>query len=678
METFALRQPAKSAKTAQSQNGDEEKPVVIAGLRVLLIAIAVWAVTVPAQAEDLTDADRTAAVAAIGAARGGDWGQAYAAAARSTNPLPTKIVRWLDYTRSSVTGRFADLAAFIEQNPDWPGQKILRKQAELALASETDDTAAGWFKRFPPLSAVGKARAAALALARGDAAGLAALRQAWIDGDFNAGDERDFLARYGSNIRPEDNVKRLDRLLWDRQGEAARRMLPLAPSDYRAEAVARLALYDRTGNANALLAQVPEALRSDPGLVFDIVHWERHNDQNDAAAQLLLAHPDNPVRPDAWAGERETVARRLLAAGNADLAYRIVQQSTLSDAAAYSDAEFLSGYIALRFMKNPTLAFEHFSRVLARATTPWGKSRAAYWSGRAAAEGGKPQLATKWYTAGAENMVTFYGQLAAHQLGNDAPPHPLPEPHPTAAELTEFNARPLVVAAGLFAAARDRDHVKTFLLQAADQAKKPIDFSMVASFAEQHGRVDVAISVARRSIDAGMPLMIHGYPVTALPPGGNAEHALLFAIVRTESAFDQEAMSGVGARGLMQLMPGTAQLIAKQQQLPYSLDRLTSDGVYNITLGRAYVEKLLDDFGGSYALAIAGYNAGPGRVRQWLHDYGDPRGRDIQMVDWIESIPFTETRLYVQRVLESVQIYRGQNSGTGNTAAFSLAADLAR
>jgi soluble lytic murein transglycosylase len=170
--------------------------------------------------------------------------------------------------------------------------------------------------------------------------------------------------------------------------------------------------------------------------------------------------------------------------------------------------------------------------------------------------------------------------------------------------------------------------------------------------------------------------MIHGYPVTALPPGSTPEPALLLAIVRTESAFDQEAVSGAGARGLMQLMPGTAALIARQQQLPYSPERLTSDGVYNITLGRAYIEKLLEDFGGSYPLAIAAYNAGPGRVRQWLHDYGDPRGRQIEMVDWIEAIPFTETRLYVQRVLESVQIYRGQN--TANPAAFSLAADLAR
>jgi soluble lytic murein transglycosylase len=645
--------------------------------RLLLIVAALLAGLGPVHAEDLSETDRAAGLAAIAAARTGDWSQAYTAAGRSANPLPLKIARWLDYTRSNVAGRFSDIAQFIQQNPDWPSQKILRRRAEEALGDESDDVAANWLKRFPPVSAIGKARAAALEMTRGDAtAGLAALRQSWIDGDFNALSERDFVARYAAHIRPEDNIKRIDRLLWDRQDEAARRMLPMVPADYHPVAVARLALYGKAANAETLLAQVPQPLRSDPGLVFAVVHWERRNDQYDAAAQLLLANPTNPVRPANWAGEREIVARRLLAGGNADLAYKVIQQNTASDSGAYSDAEFLSGYIALRFLKNSSLAFDGFSRVLARATTPWGKSRAAYWSGRAAEAEGKSELAAKWYAAGAENMATFYGQLAAHQLGNDAPPHPLPEPKPSDAQLAEFNTLPLVQAAGLFATAGDRDHLKFFLLQQADLSKQAVDYSMVASYAERLGRIDVAIAVAKKSIDVGMPLMIHGYPLITLPPGGTAEHALLLAIVRTESAFDQEAMSGVGARGLMQLMPGTAALIARQLQLPYALDRLTSDGSYNLTLGRAYIEKLLDDFGGSYALAIAAYNAGPGRIRQWLHDYGDPRGKDINMVDWIEAIPFTETRLYVQRVLESVQIYRGQN--TGNTAAFSLAADLAR
>jgi soluble lytic murein transglycosylase len=248
--------------------------------RLLLIVAALVGDVRPVQAQDLSDADRTAAVSAIAAARSGDWTQAYVAAGHSTNPLPTQIVRWLDYTRSDVTGRFADISQFIEQNPDWPGQKILRRRAEEALASESDDVAASWLKRFPPVSAIGKGRLAAIQMTHGDAAGgLAALREAWIEGDFNTLDEHDFLARYNANIRPEDNAKRLDRLLWNRQEDAARRMLGMVPPDYRAEAEARLALYARAPNATNLLAQVPQALRADPGLIFDTVHWERHNDQ---------------------------------------------------------------------------------------------------------------------------------------------------------------------------------------------------------------------------------------------------------------------------------------------------------------------------------------------------------------------------------------------------------------
>jgi soluble lytic murein transglycosylase len=364
-----------------------------------------------------------------------------------------------------------------------------------------------------------------------------------------------------------------------------------------------------------------------------------------------------------------------LAAGNSDTAYRIVHHRTTDDTTA-SEAEFLCGYIALRYRKDPALAFDHFAHIVAQVSSPYAKARADYWGGRAAEAAGKADLAAKWYAAGAEHMATFYGQLAAHQLGRDAPPHPVPEPKPDSATQVRFDAQEMVRAARLFYAAGDRDHAKAFVMQLADAAKTPIDFAMLASLAESQGRIDQAIMVARRAIDAGMPLMVHGYPVTTLPQGGIAERPLLLAIVRQESAFAPDAMSSVGARGLMQLMPATAAGVAKKLELPYSLDRLTTDGAYNVTLGRSYIETLIDDFGGSYALAIAGYNAGPGRVRQWLRDFGDPRGQGITMVDWIEMIPFNETRTYVQRVLENLQIYRGQS--TGSATAFSLASDLAR
>ena len=617
-----------------------------------------------------------AALAAITAARGGDWNQAYAQAGQSGDPLTQKIVRWLDYTRSSPGGRFAEIAGFIGRNPDWPLSKTLRRRAEDAMASESDDTAADWLKRHPPVSGVGKARAAEIMINRGSRdAGTAALRAAWIEGDFTLAQERGLLVRFAATLRPVDHQKRFDRLMWDGQTDAARRMLALVPADHRAAAEARLALAGNAANLDAVLAKVPAPLRSDPGLAFEEARWRRKKDDYDAAARLLLAHDDTPVRPALWWSERLIVARRLLALGNSDTAYRIVNRRTADDTTA-AEAEFLCGYIALRYRKDPSRAFDHFAHILAQVTSPYAKARADYWGGRAAQAAGKADLATKWYAAGAEHMSTFYGQLSAHQLGRDAPPNPVPEPRPDSAAQARFNAQEMVRAAKLFYGAGDRNHARAFVLQLADRAKTPLDFAMLAALAESHGRIDQAIMVARRAIDAGMPLMVHGYPVTGLPDGGIAERPLLLAIVRQESAFAPDAMSPVGARGLMQLMPATAAGVAKKLELPYSLDRLTTDGLYNVTLGRSYIETLIDDFGGSYALAIAGYNAGPGRVRQWLRDFGDPRGQDLTMVDWIEMIPFTETRTYVQRVLENLQIYRGQ-SGPSATA-FSLASDLAR
>jgi soluble lytic murein transglycosylase len=329
----------------------------------------------------------------------------------------------------------------------------------------------------------------------------------------------------------------------------------------------------------------------------------------------------------------------------------------------------------LRYMKNPADAFDHFSRIPTRVITPYAKARAGYWAGRAAAAQVEPELAATLYAAAADHRITFYGQLAAHQLGDDAPPRPAPEPVPDAAELAGFNQSELVRATRIFLDLGYRDQGKIFLLNMADGAARPTQFAMLATLAESGGRVDLAVAVARRAIDVGTPLMIHGYPVTPLPSGGTAEHSLLFAITRQESAFEREAVSRAGARGLMQLMPATARHIADKMQLPFSAERLTADGTYNVLLGRAYLESLIDDFGGSYPLAIAAYNAGPGRVRQWLRDYGDPRAGKIEMVDWIENIPISETRNYVQRVLENLQVYRGQG---GRNSALSLASDLAR
>jgi soluble lytic murein transglycosylase len=642
----------------------------------LLLALVCLAADARADSPSMSATDLQAMRSALAAAQSGDWSRAYAALATTTDPLLPKMLRWVEASRPGTPGRFPDIAEFIQKNPDWPAQKALRSHAEEALAGESEAVAAEWFKRYPAVSASGKIREAEILLNAGDVeGGNAALRAAWISTDFGPLDEKNFLAHHGAPIRPEDHIKRVDRLLWDGQSEAARRMLPLLPADYRAVASARLALAAQARNAEAVAAQVPPQVRSDPGLLFEQLRYLRKKDMTAAAVQLLLAQPNDLVRPAAWANERQAIARQVLASGNAALAYRIVEQHGLIEGSAFSEAEFLLGYIALRYMKQPELAFEHFSQILTRVSTPFAKGRAGYWGGRAAEAQGKSELALRWYAAGADHMATFYGQLAAHQLGRDAPPRPVPEPVPTADELAQFDTNEVVRAARTFFELGDAAHGKVFLLHLANNASSPTTFGMLATLAENSGHIDLAIAVAKRAIEAGTPLMIHGYPTTELPSGGTAEKSLLFAIVRQESAFERDAISRVGARGLMQLMPATASSIAAKMQLPFSPDRLTSDGIYNALLGRTYVESLIDDFGGSYALAIAAYNAGPGRVRQWLHDYGDPRGGSIDMVDWIEMIPINETRNYVQRVLENLQIYRGQ---VGRDSAFSLASDLAR
>ena len=650
-------------------------PLIVCGILSMVLIILRLGLSASA-AETLSAADLDTMRAALAAAQSGDWARAYAGASATTDPLPLKMFHWMDYARPGAPGRFPDISEFIEKNPDWPGQKALRKHAEEALAGESDTVAAEWFKRYPPASPTGKVREAEMTMNSGDLDGAtAALRGVWIAADFGPLDEKNFLARHFASLRPEDHAQRIDRLLWDGQSEAAHRMLGLVPSDYRPVAEARLALAAQASNAEALVGRVPARLRSDPGLIFEQLRWRRKKDMTDAAVQILLAQPNDLVRPAAWWAERQAIARRVLAGGNAELAYRLVEQHGLIEGNAFSEAQFLLGYIALRYMKQPSLAFEHFSRILTRVDTPYAKARAGYWGGRAADAQGKSDLAAKWYAAGADHMATFYGQLAAHQLGHDAPPRPVPEPVPDIAERAQFDDDEVVHAARIFFELGDGAHAKVFLLHLADNAKTPAKFAMLANLAETNGRIDLAIAVAKRAIEAGTPLMIHGYPVTVIPDGGTAEHSLLFAIMRQESAFERDAVSRMGARGLMQLMPATASFIANKMQLPFSPDRLTADGIYNVLIGRAYLETLIEDFGGSYALAIASYNAGPSRVRQWIHDYGDPRGGNIDMVDWIEMIPINETRNYVQRVLENLQIYRGQ---VGRDSAFSLASDLAR
>ncbi|MGH7124528.1 MAG: lytic transglycosylase domain-containing protein [Stellaceae bacterium] len=630
-----------------------------------------------AGAAALSDADRQAYRAAFEAIRAGDWAGASVKAQQAQDPFLGKAIRFLDMSRQGSAWRFDDVMEFVASNPEWPSEHLLRQRAEEAVSGATDEEAGRWFARFPPVSAPGRLRDADYLLAHGQTdRAVAEIRQVWISGDFNAFEEKPILQRYGHYLRQADDVARLDRLVWEGKEEAAHRMLPRVDAGHRAEALARLALASLSKSADKLVSKVPRQLLRDPGFVFERARWNRRKEKYDAAIDILEHAPRDLVRPQLWWAEREFLARRALQDGKISVAYRLAAQHGMTEGANYAEAEFLAGWIKLRYLREAKPAYDHFVRLYNDVSRPVSLARGAYWAGRAAQEFGDRQLATGWFTKAAQYLTTYYGQLAAAQIGADGKSAVLEDPKAAPQETAAFDQKELVRVVRGLADAEATDFVRPFVLRLGDLAKTPGEQALAASLAIEVGRPDLAVAIAKRASYAGVTLLALGYPLAQMPPGGSAEGPLVLAMARQESGLDQNAVSPVGARGMLQLMPATAKLIAKDLQIPFSQQRLLTDPQYNLTLGRAYLEDMLDRFGGSYVLAVAAYNAGPARVSEWEHDMGDPRAKQIDVIDWVEAIPFRETRTYVQRVLENLQVYR-LRLGDRNLA-FSLALDLKR
>jgi soluble lytic murein transglycosylase len=643
---------------------------------VLLLALSVWPLRL-ASADALSDADRQAYRLAFAAIRAGDWAGASAKAQQAQDPFLGKAIRFLDMSRAGSSWLFGDIAQFVIDNPEWPSQSLLRQRAEEAMSTASDEEAGRWLERFPPVTAVGRLREADYRLAHGQAErAIAEIREVWIATDFGVFDEKPILQRYGHYLRASDDVQRLDRLLWDGHEETAHRMFPRVDAGHRAEALARLALAHEDKKAEKLVSKVPPDLLKDPGLLFERMRWRRRKEMYDAAIDTLDHAPKELVRPQLWWAEREMLTRHALQEGNISLAYRLAARHGMTSGVNYAEAEFLAGWISLRYLRDPKDAYTHFLHLYNEVSRPISLARGGYWAGRAAQELGYRELAASWYSGAAQYLATYYGQLAAAQIGADGKSAVLEDPRPTAQETAAFEQRELVRVARRLAEAEAADFAKPFVLKLSDLAKTPSEHAMVAALAGEIARPDLAVEAARRASYAGVTLLALGYPLTQVPPGGSVEGPLVLAMARQESGFDQNAVSNAGARGMLQLMPATAKSVAKNLQIPFSQQRLLSDPQYNLTLGRAFLEDMIDHFGGSYVLAVASYNAGPARVNQWVHDMGDPRAKAVDVIDWVEGIPFRETRSYVQRVLENLQVYR-LRLGDRNLA-FSLALDLKR
>jgi soluble lytic murein transglycosylase len=632
----------------------------------------------PARAQDT-------GLAIVAAMHDNRWADADTLAATLPDPVARKIVLY-DRLLSPGGGHPAEIAAFMADNPDWPNQALLSRRLQEALAIEGDDrTVLEICARQKPRETPSMLRCADADNNAGrapDAANIA--RQAWINGITDPAAETSFMRLWGHTLTPADQWRRFDHLAWTDSGAiggpAARQISRLEASQ-RPAAEARLAFRRDDPSARTLLAAVPAAARGDPALMLEQARWLRRANQDDEAQHLWLsagraaeqaAPPDR--KPAFWA-ERDLLARRRLREGDPSGAYALADQAVQTAVGPAADAAFLAGFIALRRLDDTNAAERHFLALAALSKAAITQGRAYYWLGRTADARHDATAAHLAYAAAAAWPTTFYGQLAARAMGETdaelavrirATHDPAWDPDRALA----FVGRDLARAAALLVEWGEPRRARAFLLRLDDLAPDDVGRVLSARLAAGFGMPDLAVAIARRAGQEGLMMPESGWPLAANPPTGPVEPALALGLIRQESNFDTEATSPSGARGLMQLMPMTAQAVAKKLGEPSSLIALSTDPAYNMRLGTSYLAGLLEQFGGSVPYAVAGYNAGPSRVSEWLANNGNPGSGSVDMIDWIELIPFGETRNYVQRVIENLVIYRAR---TGSTLPHPLA-----
>ena len=603
--------------------------------------------------------------AAFKAADGGRWDEARSLAARSGDPILTKLMLWRALSRPGTDISFDVVSGFIRENPDWPSMQVLRRRAEIAMPPDLPpNLVRAWFEQNPALTGTGAAQHADALLSTGDREGAAQIvRKFWVEGTFGPQQEREFRERYASLLSVKDDVARLDRLLWDDDRLSAQRMLSVAPPGERTVAEARMAYASQSSKADALYAAVPPALRNHAGLMFERLRAKRRENQDLAAIEILDSAPADLGRPAAWWGERHIMVRRLIEQKDYATAYRLARNHGQTEGLPFSQAEWQAGWIALRLLNQPWPGFQHFDKLYKNVNSPISLARGAYWAGRASEAMGHPAVARQWYETAAGHPTTFYGQIAAGKLGRHGSTLP-PQPVPTREEQAAFDRQDMVQVVYLLRRMGRGDEAGPFIKQLAEVTKSPAHYALVTRLAQDYGGRTMALNLAKRAAQNGIVQLAAAYPTLSRVVGAGPESALVHAVIRQESLFNEGARSTAGALGLMQLMPATAKQVAHQLGVKHSDQKLTDDPNHNIRLGSAYLAQMLDRFNGSYVLAVAAYNAGPGRVGGWVNSIGDPRTRDLEgTIDWIESIPIYETRNYVQRVLENLQIYRGQIPG---------------
>ncbi|MGB7319100.1 MAG: lytic transglycosylase domain-containing protein [Planktotalea sp.] len=608
---------------------------------------------------------------AFDAMRAGDWTSARTIAS-DVSPIAYDLIEW--HRLRAGKGTPDEVLLFLDLNPDWPGLDWLRQKSEPEMLNANNADILLFFKDGLPQTAEGAiAHARALKASGQTGSAEAGLVLAWRSMAIGPSTHEKMLAEYGALLK-DHHLARLDMVLWKGWDSNIERMMSLVPEGHQKLARARMGLRERVKGIDALVASVPTALQDDPGLSYERFVWRARKGLTDDAIDLALSASKNAKtlgEPEQWADRRRSLSRQLMRNKEYKRAYSLASQHHLSEGSSFADLEWLSGYLALRYLNDPKRALGHFQAHQGAVVTPISRGRAGYWIGRAHEALGNASAAKAAFADGAEYQSSFYGLLAAERAG-------LPFDQSLAGQGTlpdwrqarfmgssVFQAAVLALQAGeLTLSERFFTHLTESLspLEAAQLGKVALDLN------EPH----IAVMIGKRAASDGVTIAAPYYAVHDLAKSNHpiaTEFAL--AIARRESEFDPVVVSGAGARGLMQVMPATAKNVANELGVDYSKDKLTADWRYNAQLGTAYLARLDEQFGGNPVMMAAGYNAGPGRPVRWMELYGDPRRGEIDVVDWIEHIPFRETRNYAMRVTESLPIYRARLGKTALPIPFS-------
>lgn len=584
---------------------------------------------------------------------------------RVRQPALRNLINWRWFWTKDGDASPEDILAFVRKYPDWPDLDTLKIRAEEALIKDVyrpRKEVLAFFREHPPITAEGKLYLAEEMLSAGEVKPEAVkkLKEAWVDIDVDRSRLKALEEKYSQFLTKEVWIDRIERLLWDNKVTAAGWSFKHAPLSYQRLFEARSALQRSARHVDRAVDAVPKELQRNPGLLYDRIRWRERKGREDSALELLLTVKGNASKNPKWWSMRKRLSRTLLEEKRYKDAYKLVTAyAGTPGSIEFAENQWLAGWLATRFLHKPREGYEHFFQMHKNVSTPISLARSAYWAACAAEANGNPKIAKKWYEIAAKHVASFYGQLALTKLKGKPSLEVPVMPEPTVADKKAYEQSSLVRTAHALMVMGEERLARDFILQAIRTAKTPGMKVLIADIGQKSDDQSISVYAAREAMSDGVLLVRQGYPTLPHDYNMAVDRALVHAIALQESRFDTDIGSHAGAKGLMQLLPSTARRIAHKLRLHWHRSRLVTDPAYNVRIGSAYIHNLLMRYDDELVLAIAAYNAGPGNVKKWIKAYGDPRKfKDLdKVVDWIELIPFSETRNYVQRVIENMQLY---------------------